>query len=221
VLPTSSKISYRAVPLVNAAAETGGGAGIGRAVCNPADRHDVVGVVVESRPSDVDTACAQALAALPQWSATAPAERAAALWRAAELLESTPALLGLIVREAGKSLPTAVAEVREGGFPALLRRPGPLVIPQRHAPRRGAVVCISPWNFPGHLRRQVAAAGGRQSGARQPAEETPLVAAAAVRLPHEAGIPWALLRRREEVGAAVVATGASALMFTGSTAVAR
>jgi RHH-type proline utilization regulon transcriptional repressor/proline dehydrogenase/delta 1-pyrroline-5-carboxylate dehydrogenase len=229
-LPTGSKISYRAIPLVGAATETGAatGAGIGRPVCNPADRNDVVGVVVESRPSDVDAACAQALAALPQWSATAPAERAAALSRAAELLESTPALLGLIVREAGKSLPNAVAEIREAVD--FLRYYGAQVRSSFHNDTHravGPVVCISPWNFPlAIFVGQVAAAlAAGNPVLAKPAEETPLVAAAAVRLLHEAGIPRGALQflpGAGEVGAALVADPRiCAVMFTGSTAVAR
>ena len=230
VLPTSSKISYRAVPLVGAPAESGGatGAGIGRSVCNPADRHDVVGVVVESRPGDVDTACAQALVALPQWSATTPAERAAALWRAADLLEGTPALLGLIVREAGKSLPNAVGEVREAVD--FLRYYGAQVRSSFHNDTHralGPVVCISPWNFPlAIFVGQVAAAlAAGNPVLAKPAEQTPLVAAAAVRLLHEAGIPRGALQflpGAGEVGAALVADRRiCGVMFTGSTAVAR
>ncbi len=230
VLPTGSKIGYRAVPLVHATAEAGGatGAGIGRSLCNPADRRDVVGVVVESRPSDVDTACAQALAAFPQWSATAPGERAAALWRAAELLESTPALLGLIVREAGKSLPNAVSEIREAVD--FLRYYGAQVRSSFHNDTHralGPVVCISPWNFPlAIFVGQVAAAlAAGNPVLAKPAEETPLVAAAAVRLLHQAGVPRGALQflpGAGEVGAALVADPRiCGVMFTGSTAVAR
>jgi RHH-type transcriptional regulator, proline utilization regulon repressor / proline dehydrogenase / delta 1-pyrroline-5-carboxylate dehydrogenase len=230
VLPTASKFSYRAIPLVHGAAETVGanGAGIGRSVCNPADRHDVVGVVVESRPSDVEAACAQALAAFPDWSATSPAERAAALWRAAELLESTPTLLGLIVREAGKSLPNAVAEIREAVD--FLRYYGAQVRSSFHNDTHralGPVVCISPWNFPlAIFVGQVAAAlAAGNPVLAKPAEETPLVAAAAVRLLHEAGVPRGALQflpGAGEVGAALVADRRiCAVMFTGSTAVAR
>jgi RHH-type proline utilization regulon transcriptional repressor/proline dehydrogenase/delta 1-pyrroline-5-carboxylate dehydrogenase len=111
----SGKETRRAAPLIHSSGKRAAAAdaGIARSVCNPADHRDVVGFVVESSPGDVDTACAQALAALPQWSTTPPGERAAALERAADLLEERPALLGLIVREAGKSLPNAIAEVRE------------------------------------------------------------------------------------------------------------
>ena len=230
VLPGASQISYRAVPLLNAPAGSASStaAGVGRSVTNPADRHDVVGYVVESSPNDVDTACEQALAALPQWSGIAPGERAAALWRAADLLESTPTLLGLIVREAGKSLPNAIAEVREAVD--FLRYYGAQVRSSfqndTHRPL-GPVVCISPWNFPlaifvGQLAGALAAGN---TVIAKPAEETPLIAAAAVRLLHEAGIPRGALQflpGAGEVGAALVADRrVCGVIFTGSTAVAR
>jgi RHH-type proline utilization regulon transcriptional repressor/proline dehydrogenase/delta 1-pyrroline-5-carboxylate dehydrogenase len=229
VFTTASKIKHRAVPLVGAPADNGAsGAGVGRSVLNPADRRDAVGFVVESSPGDVDAACAQSLAALAQWSATAPADRAAALWRAADLLESTPALLGLIVREAGKSLPNAVAEVREAVD--FLRYYGAQVrstFRNDTHPPLGPVVCISPWNFPlAIFMGQVAAAlAAGNTVLAKPAEETPLIAAAAVRLLHEAGVPRGALQflpGAGEVGAALVADRRiCGVIFTGSTAVAR
>ena len=228
-LRAGSKTTYRAVPLVSVPTGAGAaGAAIGRSVSNPADRRDVVGFVVESRPSDVDAACAQALAALPQWSAVPPAERAGALWRAADLLESSPAMLGLIVREAGKSLPNAVAEIREAVD--FLRYYGAQVRTSfNNATHRalGPVVCISPWNFPlAIFVGQIAAAlAAGNPVLAKPAEETPLIAAAAVRLLHEAGIPGGALQflpGAGEVGAALVADRRTCgVMFTGSTAVAR
>ncbi len=229
-LKNSAGESHRAAPMIAPVAKSKAAAegGIGRPVCNPADHRDIVGQVVESRPSDVDAACAQALAAFPQWSATPPAERAAALWRAADLLESRPALLGLIVREAGKSFPNAVAEVREAVD--FLRYYGAQVRSSFHNDTHralGPVVCISPWNFPlAIFMGQVAAAlAAGNPVLAKPAEETPLIAAAAVQVLHEAGIPHGALQflpGAGEVGAALVADARiCAVMFTGSTAVAR
>jgi len=96
------------------AAPTCGEAGPAQEVHNPADHRDRVGHVVEATPAQVDTALALASGGAPGWRATPPADRAACLLRAADLLEARmPSLLGLIVREAGKSLSNAIAEVRE------------------------------------------------------------------------------------------------------------
>ena len=70
--------------------------------------------MIEATPEAVDTAFAGAVGAAPSWAATPPAERAASLRRAADLLEARmPTLVGLIVREAGKTLADAIGEVRE------------------------------------------------------------------------------------------------------------
>jgi RHH-type proline utilization regulon transcriptional repressor/proline dehydrogenase/delta 1-pyrroline-5-carboxylate dehydrogenase len=89
------------------------------------------------------------------------------------------------------------------------------------------VVCISPWNFPlAIFAGQVAAAlvAGNPVLAK-PAEETPLIAAQMVRLFHAAGIPAEALHLVPgdgAIGAALVeAPGVAAVMFTGSTEVAR
>jgi RHH-type proline utilization regulon transcriptional repressor/proline dehydrogenase/delta 1-pyrroline-5-carboxylate dehydrogenase len=200
-----------------------------RPLRNPADHRDVVGTVVDSTPADVDRACAAAAAAAPAWAATPPAARATALWRAADLLEARlPMLLGLIVRESGKSLPNAVAEVREAVD--FLRYYGAQVRSTfthgTHVPL-GPVVCISPWNFPlAIFSGQVAAAlAAGNPVLAKPAEETPLIAAAAVRILHAAGIPEGALQflpGAGDVGAALVADARiRAVMFTGSTQVAR
>jgi len=205
------------------------GPGQARELRNPADHRDLVGTVADASLGEVSAACAGAAAAAQAWAATPPAARAAALWRAADLLEERRAgLLGLIVRESGKSLPNAVSEVREAVdflryYGALARerlRPG------NHRPL-GPVVCISPWNFPlAIFTGQVAAAlAAGNPVLAKPAEETPLIAAAAVQLLLEAGIPAGVLQflpGAGEVGAALVADAATrGVLFTGSTEVAR
>ena len=234
-LAASSGIERKAVPLIAMPAidstitSSRDRARITRPVSNPADHRDVVGYVAESSPADVDVACAAAVAALPAWSATLPAERAAALWRAADFFEArSPELLGLIVRESGKSLPNAVAEIREAVD--FLRYYGAQVranFDNDSHRALGPVVCISPWNFPlaiftGQLAAALAAGNPVLA---KPAEETPLIAAAAVELLHEAGVPANALQflpGAGEVGAALVADARiRGVMFTGSTAVAR
>src|SRR5205085_3428720 len=92
----------------------------------------------------------------------------------------------------------------------------------------GPVVCISPWNFPlAIFTGQVSAAlAAGNAVLAKPAEQTPLIAARAVRVLHAAGVPEAVLQllpgRGETVGAALVADArVQGVMFTGSTEVAR
>ncbi len=139
-----------------------------------------------------------------------------------------PTLLGLIVREAGKSIPNAIAEVREAidflRYYAAQARTD--LSPENHRPL-GPIVCISPWNFPlAIFTGQVSAAlAAGNPVLAKPAEETCLIAAEGVRILREAGIPpgvLQLLPGAGDVGAALVANSATAgVMFTGSTDVAR
>ncbi|ATY30718.1 trifunctional transcriptional regulator/proline dehydrogenase/L-glutamate gamma-semialdehyde dehydrogenase [Sphingomonas psychrotolerans] len=202
------------------------GAGTERPVRNPADHRDVVGSVVEIAP---EAACAAATrAAASTWPSVPLGERAAMLDRAAEAMESRmPVLIGLIVREAGKSVPNAVAEVREAvDFLRYYAVQARATLAPTAAPL-GPVVCISPWNFPlAIFTGQVAAAlvAGNPVLAK-PAEETPLIASESVRLLHEAGVPadaLQLVPGDGAIGAALVSAPETAgVMFTGSTEVAR
>ncbi|MGL4603567.1 MAG: L-glutamate gamma-semialdehyde dehydrogenase, partial [Iodobacter sp.] len=201
-----------------------------QAVKNPADHLDLVGHVIEADVADVGNAYIHAANTGPVWQATAVSERAACLNRAAQLLESgMQPLLGLIVREAGKSLPNAIAEVREA---VDFLRYYALQIEQdfandSHRPL-GPVVCISPWNFPlAIFMGQVAAAlAAGNPVLAKPAEQTPLIAAEAVRILRAAGVPDGAVQllpgRGETVGAALINDDRCAgVMFTGSTQVAR
>ncbi|CDM63151.1 trifunctional transcriptional regulator/proline dehydrogenase/L-glutamate gamma-semialdehyde dehydrogenase (plasmid) [Rhizobium sp. T136] len=199
-----------------------------RDVVNPADKRDVVGTVREARAEEAAAAAVVALEAAQSWALVPPAERATLLDRAADIMQARmETLLGLIMREAGKSLLNAVAEVREAiDFLRYYAEQTRRTLGPSHAPL-GPVVCISPWNFPlAIFTGQVAAAlvAGNPVLAK-PAEETPLIAAEAVRILHEAGIPShvvQLVPGDGRVGAALVAAPqAAAVMFTGSTEVAR
>jgi RHH-type proline utilization regulon transcriptional repressor/proline dehydrogenase/delta 1-pyrroline-5-carboxylate dehydrogenase len=206
----------------------GAGDGVARAVVNPADHGDIVGTVVEATEAEAGQAVRDAAAYAAAWAAVPVAERAAMLERAADAMQARmPTLMGLVIREAGKSAANAVSEVREAidflryyGYQARLAAGKP-------QPPLGPVVCISPWNFPlAIFTGQVAAAlvAGNPVLAK-PAEETPLIAAEAVRILHEAGIGRAalqLLPGDGRIGAALVAAPETAgVMFTGSTDVAR
>jgi len=199
-------------------------------VLNPADHGDCVGQVQEATAADVDHALAEAHAFADEWAGVAPPERAAALARAADALQAElPRLMGLLMREAGKSAANAIAEVREAidflrYYAAQARADFDAA---SHVPL-GPVVCISPWNFPlAIFTGQVAAAlAAGNTVLAKPAEQTPLVAAQAVRLLHGAGVPPAALQllpgQGETVGARLVADArVQGVMFTGSTDVAR
>jgi RHH-type proline utilization regulon transcriptional repressor/proline dehydrogenase/delta 1-pyrroline-5-carboxylate dehydrogenase len=199
-------------------------------VLNPANRRDRVGRLVEAGPSDVAAAVERAVAAAQKWRSTPVGKRAACLERAASLLEERmPSLLGLVVREAGKSIADAVGEVREAVdflryYAAEVRREFDNAT---HVPL-GPVVCISPWNFPLSifLGQVSAALAAGNAVLAKPAEQTPLIAAEAVRLLHKAGVPNDVVQllpgRGETVGAALVAEPRTrGVLFTGSTDVAR
>ena len=204
--------------------------GVSAPVRNPACHDDVVGHVQDASLADVETALACALAAAPGWAATEPKARGVVLRGAADRLEGEmPRLLGLLSREAGKTYPNGVAEVREAVdflrfYAAQVERE---FDNSTHVPL-GPVVCISPWNFPlAIFTGQVAAAlAAGNPVLAKPAEQTPLVAAAMVRILRGAGVPRAVLQlvpgRGETVGAALVADArVRGVMFTGSTDVAR
>ncbi len=199
-------------------------------VRNPADHRDVVGHVLEADASDVQEALLRVSRAAPIWQATPVTQRARCLTQAADVLEAQmQTLLGLLVREAGKSMVNAVAEVREAVD--FLRYYADQAVrelaDQPHRPL-GPVVCISPWNFPlAIFIGQVAAAlAAGNTVVAKPAEQTPLIAAKAVALLHAAGVPVDALQllpgTGETVGAALVADPRiGGVMFTGSTEVAR
>ncbi|PLK25633.1 trifunctional transcriptional regulator/proline dehydrogenase/L-glutamate gamma-semialdehyde dehydrogenase [Novosphingobium sp. TH158] len=197
-------------------------------VRNPADRRDVVGHVAFALDSDVRHATRAAQDALPAWYARPAVERAGLLEVAADRLEQQmPRLLGLIVREAGKSITNAVAEVREAvDFLRYYADQARQSLDASHQPL-GPVACISPWNFPlAIFTGQIAAAlAAGNTVLAKPAEETPLIAAEAVRILHSAGIPadvLQLLPGDGTIGAALVSSpDIAGVLFTGSTEVAR
>jgi RHH-type proline utilization regulon transcriptional repressor/proline dehydrogenase/delta 1-pyrroline-5-carboxylate dehydrogenase len=200
-----------------------------------------VGIVSEADESTAALALTAACAGFPAWTATALEARAQALARAGDLLEARRGrLIWILQVEAGKTLDDALAELREAvdlcryyasearQSLAPVQLPGPTgesnLLCQRG---RGVFVCISPWNFPLSIFvGQIGAAlvAGNTVVAK-PAPQTPLIAAEAVALLHQAGIPASALHLVPgggAVGAALVADARiSGVAFTGSTAVAR
>ncbi len=186
-------------------------------VVNPAHPQDRPGAVAAASPEDVELA----LATASPWQAPADV-RAAALNTAADLYEAHfGELFALLAREAGKSLPDAVAELREA---VDFLRYYAANIPQ--AKPAGIFTCISPWNFPlAIFTGQISAALATGNAVlAAPAPQTPLIAHRAVQLLHEAGVPrdtLQLLPGGPTVGTALTSDSrVSGVAFTGSTATA-
>jgi RHH-type proline utilization regulon transcriptional repressor/proline dehydrogenase/delta 1-pyrroline-5-carboxylate dehydrogenase len=210
-----------------------------RDVTDPADRRRVVGKSCDASPAMVEEALKRAAAAAPEWDALGGEARADILARAADLFEARmPALMAIAIREGGKSIPDAVAEVRETvdycryygnlarrDFAAPLPLPGPTGEANALALHgRGVFGCISPWNFPLaiFLGQVTAALAAGNAVIAKPSEQTPLMAAAAVRILHEAGVPGDVLHlaigRGSVVGAALTGDErVGGIAFTGST----
>ncbi|MCK8515027.1 bifunctional proline dehydrogenase/L-glutamate gamma-semialdehyde dehydrogenase PutA [Methylonatrum kenyense] len=216
--------------------------GAPRTVSDPADRRREVGSAIWATPEQVKLALTVARKAAPRWDATPAEERAACLDRMANLMEANMAeLMALCVREAGKGIPDAVAEVREAvdfcryyANRARADFAGPMALPgptgERNEIRlqgRGVFVCISPWNFPlaifcGEVTAALAAGNAVLA---KPAEQTTLIGFRAVQLLHEAGIPTDVLQLLPgdgAVGAALVESESiDGVAFTGSVETAR
>jgi RHH-type proline utilization regulon transcriptional repressor/proline dehydrogenase/delta 1-pyrroline-5-carboxylate dehydrogenase len=212
-------------------------------VLNPANTQEQIGVVTNADAGTVDAAVDAAVRAQGEWDDAGGDFRANLLERAAQLFEEhTAALVARCVREAGKTLPDAIGEVREAVdflryYAVRARRdfahestlPGPTG--ERNLLRlrgKGVFACISPWNFPLAIYTgQVAAAlAAGNTVVAKPAEQTPLTAAYATGLLLQAGIPPAALQfvpgDGGEVGAALTRDPRLAgVVFTGGTETAR
>ncbi|MFM9827500.1 MAG: L-glutamate gamma-semialdehyde dehydrogenase [Sphingomonas sp.] len=189
----------------------------------------------------VSDAIGRAAAAFPAWSATPLAERAACLDRLAGALEANrDTLMAICVQEAFKTIPDALGEVREAvdfcRYYAAQARHGlqPVELPgptgERNTLRfegRGVWATIAPWNFPLaiFLGQTVAALVAGNTVVAKPAPQTPRIAALAVSLAHDAGVPknaLILVPGGPEIGAALTADARIAgVAFTGSTATAK
>ncbi len=180
-----AKALFSAAPLLAGPPE--GGARM--PVQNPANPADTVGHVTWADVADVDTALTSARV----WDVPVD-RRATILNRAADLYqENFGAIFALLAREAGKTLPDAVGELREAVD--FLRYYA--VQAQNHdAPPVGTFACISPWNFPlAIFTGQIAAAlAAGHAVLAKPAEQTPLIAHFAVSLLHRAGVPRSVLQ---------------------------
>ena len=218
------------------------GNGQARAVTSPHDRRIQVGTFFEASSDDVDRMVRAAHAAQVRWDALGGEARARLLEHTANLYEEhCEEFYSLCIREAGKTLPDAILEVREAvdflrfyasearrQFTRPLPLPGPTG--EQNELRlhgRGVFACISPWNFPlaiftGPIAAALAAGN---TVIAKPAEQSPLIGALAIGLFHEAGVPEDVIQLAPgdgRVGAALTAHSLLAgVAFTGSTETAR
>ncbi len=213
---------YDVGPIVDGQ-ETVGGPNATNVAC-PHDWRERIGTVRVATPAQVEAAIASATAAAHSWDKLGAPARARMLDYAADTVERDRArLMAVLVREGGKTLPAALAEVREAAdllryYAAEARRmmSGPLLLKGTTGETntlelrpRGPFACIAPWNFPlAIFMGQIAAAlAAGNPVLAKPAEETPITAYLAVKLFHEAGVPknvLHLLPGGGSVGAALV-----------------
>ena len=233
----SQRTDYRARPIVDGPIDVQ--VVDEQVVSNPADGSDIVGRLQVATPELVDAAMRSAKRAQPSWAAKPAAERAEILEQCAELFEAHQAeLVALSVREAGKTVPDAIAEVREAidfqrYYAAQCRRlfsttqvlPGPTGERNELGWRaRGVFVCISPWNFPVAIfvGQVVGALAAGNAVLAKPAEQTSITAYRATQLLHEAGIPQGALQLLPGDGAEIgghlsALQDVAGVAFTGST----
>ncbi len=209
-----------------------------RQIRSPADRRVLVGAINDAGPSQIDAQLDVLARGWREWDLAGGTHRAAVLERAADLIEaSREELLFLLAREGGKTLADGIAEIREAAdhcrwyalharkdFAAPRELAGPTGERNTWAlGGRGVFAAISPWNFPlAIFTGQVAAAlAAGNAVAAKPAEQTPLIAARAIAVLQEAGVPrsaLSLLPGDGTVGQALVSDPRIAgVAFTGGT----
>ena len=211
-------------------------------VLSPANARQTVGLTRDATETEIAAAMRACARAQRGWDATPAAQRAACLERAADLLESRRGFfLHLLVREAGKTLPDAIAEIREAAdfcryyaergrelFAAPRELDGPVGEKNLLSYQgRGVFACISPWNFPlAIFAGQITAALMTGNAVlAKPAPATTLIAHAMTHLLHEAGIPREVLQLAPADGplfgrTALTHPALAGVAFTGSTATA-
>ncbi|MDZ7749262.1 MAG: bifunctional proline dehydrogenase/L-glutamate gamma-semialdehyde dehydrogenase PutA [Halofilum sp. (in: g-proteobacteria)] len=238
-MDAAAREGWHCAPIIGGRVERGEA----QPVSDPSDRRRQIGTVLDATPEQCDKAMAQAAKAQPRWDATPATARAACLERTADILERDMGrFMAIASREAGKNLIDGVAEVREAAdfcryyaararqdFAGALPLPGPTGERNEIALHgRGVFVCISPWNFPlAIFTGQVAAALVAGNGViAKPAEQTPLMAFAAIQAFHEAGVPGDVLHlipgRGEDVGPRLIESPhLGGVAFTGGTDTAR
>lgn len=197
----------------------------GEPVCNPADTRQIIGALKFTTAEEITLKLSRAHQQFELWSQTPVTERAAVLKKMADNLElHRHRFIGLCIKEAGKTLPDAVAEIREAiDFCRYYAAQA-----EQHSTARtakGVILCISPWNFPLaiFLGQISAALVTGNTVLAKPAEQTSLIAMAAVDLFHQSGLPdhalELIIAPGKAVGPQLVPDERiQTVMFTGSTA---
>jgi RHH-type proline utilization regulon transcriptional repressor/proline dehydrogenase/delta 1-pyrroline-5-carboxylate dehydrogenase len=177
-----------------------------RDIVSPQNNQKIIGTLIEATAEDIALTLNRSEKAFTEWEMTPVEIRATHLEKAADLLEKNmPELMQLVVSEGGKTIPDALAEIREAidfcryyadearkHFAQPINMQGPTgETNQLFLRGRGPMVCISPWNFPlAIFMGQVSAAlVSGNSVIAKPAMQTTLIGMRAVTLLHEAGIP--------------------------------
>lgn len=213
-----------------------------KTVYSPVNTAIQLGTAAHASEASVEHALRIAHEAKHKWRETPVDKRAAILEHAADLFQQAmPDLVGLLCREGGKCIADALSEIRETieycrYYAFRARRdmapkelPGPTGesnIFTLHP--RGAICCISPWNFPLAIftGQVVAGLATGNTVLAKPAEQTPLIAFKAIQILHQAGIPKDVLQlligRGSVVGAKLISDErVDGVMFTGSTETAK
>ena len=192
---------------------------------NPTYQQQLIGYYSKANQADILRALGSAHAAQPDWDSLSHSGRADILNKVADLIErDSEELIGVIATEGGRTLGDGISEVREAidfcRYYALQARS----LPSHNLQGQGVFLCISPWNFPlAIFVGQIAAAlSAGNTVIAKPAAQTPAIAACAIRLFHEAGIPGAalhlLLGSGSQIGKLLIGDRRIAgIAFTGST----
>ncbi|WP_372809266.1 bifunctional proline dehydrogenase/L-glutamate gamma-semialdehyde dehydrogenase PutA [Litorivivens sp.] len=199
-------------------------------VFNPARKAELVGRLDYDSVESMGDKLAAAHQAFDAWRETTAHERADILRRLADSMEShREEFMLLCVKEAGKTLPDSLAEIREAvDFCRFYAQQIDSECSVQIGSPRGVVLCISPWNFPLAIfvGQVVAALAAGNCVLAKPAEQTSLTAVRAVQLMYESGLPThvveIVLGPGRAVGEVLIDDQRiQAVSFTGSVATAR
>jgi RHH-type proline utilization regulon transcriptional repressor/proline dehydrogenase/delta 1-pyrroline-5-carboxylate dehydrogenase len=162
-------------------------------VINPANKYDQVGHIISTTVEQVASAIDNAVGGYNAWSNLECNHRANILYKMADLIElNSDELIGLLVREAGKTIANAISEIREAvDFCRYYATVATLEFTNNQYKPLGVVVCISPWNFPlaifiGEISSALVVGNAVIA---KPSNQTNLIAFYAVSLFHKAGVP--------------------------------
>lgn len=198
-------------------------------VISPQNKNDILGYVVYANEEEVNLAIANAVNAKTSFAKIEPKERATMIYNFANLLEDNYTLLiNIIVREAGKTISNAVAEIREAvDFCRYYAKIVETDFNNNTNIPLGILICISPWNFPLaiFIGEIVSALASGNIVIAKPAEQTNTISYIAISLLYKAGIPKdaiQLILGDGNIGNLLTKnSNINGVIFTGSTEVAR